>query len=233
MNIPKVIYQTWKTKDINPEVKQVINKMMMINKGYKHEFYDDNDIEIFLKENFPPNVYNCYSRINIGASKADFWRYCVLYKYGGVYIDIDSTLLKPIDDLLTPEVQCLVTREKNPGMFNNWIIACEKEHPIMRMAIDICCLNIYNGTATNAVELTTRALNVSIQAVMMPFYDKITSLYFENDQRLNMILNNPDNIVRCKFFGFDLNDYAIWKHEACDQLYSQQKHWTQETQLLK
>ena len=33
-------------------------------------------------------------------------------------------------------------------------------------------------------------------------------LYFENDQRLNLILNNPNNNIRCKFFGFDLNDYV-------------------------
>ena len=33
------------------------------------------------------------------ASKADIWRYCVLYTYGGLYLDDDATLGNYLDDV--------------------------------------------------------------------------------------------------------------------------------------
>jgi mannosyltransferase OCH1-like enzyme len=33
------------------------------------------------------------------ASKADIWRYAVLYTYGGMYIDDDSDMKTPLDEV--------------------------------------------------------------------------------------------------------------------------------------
>lgn len=43
------------------------------------------------------------------ASKADIWRYAVMYTYGGMYLDDDSDIRTPLDEvnraqLLTPAV---------------------------------------------------------------------------------------------------------------------------------
>lgn len=36
--------------------------------------------------------------VPINAIYADMWRYIVLYKYGGIYLDIDMEFLKPIQE---------------------------------------------------------------------------------------------------------------------------------------
>jgi len=42
-----------------------------------------------------------YSKIHMAyaASKADIWRYAVLYTYGGMYIDDDSDMKTPLDEV--------------------------------------------------------------------------------------------------------------------------------------
>jgi mannosyltransferase OCH1-like enzyme len=42
----------------------------------------------FIKENFSEDVLNAYNSLIPGAYKADLWRYCILYKQGGIYIDV-------------------------------------------------------------------------------------------------------------------------------------------------
>lgn len=56
-----------------------------------------------------------YEAINpiCGAAKADIWRYAVLYLYGGVYIDDDSDLIAPLNDVIKPTDRLVVSYEKN------------------------------------------------------------------------------------------------------------------------
>ena len=50
--------------------------------------YNDADCRAFIQSAFPPDVVAAYDRLIPTAFKADLWRYCVLYKFGGVYLDI-------------------------------------------------------------------------------------------------------------------------------------------------
>lgn len=79
MSIPKVIYQTYKNK-IPWYTHFYIWRFRRKNKDFGYEFYNDAKIDIFIKDNFPSEVYNAYSRLQIGAAKADFFRYAILYK---------------------------------------------------------------------------------------------------------------------------------------------------------
>tara|TARA_B100000787_G_C16173057_1_gene287536 strand:+ start:564 stop:1379 length:816 start_codon:yes stop_codon:yes gene_type:complete len=56
-------------------------------KGFNINFYDDELALKFMKEHYPQFV-DTYSNIKLGAHRADLWRYCILYKYGGVYLDV-------------------------------------------------------------------------------------------------------------------------------------------------
>lgn len=53
-----------------------------------HYLYNDVDCRRFLVSTFPPDVVIAYDRLIPTAFKADLWRYCVLYIFGGVYLDI-------------------------------------------------------------------------------------------------------------------------------------------------
>jgi mannosyltransferase OCH1-like enzyme len=44
-------------------------------------------------------AYNLIRAPPYHASKADLWRYAVMYTYGGMYLDDDSDVKMPLDDV--------------------------------------------------------------------------------------------------------------------------------------
>ena len=88
--IPRKIFQTFEQKSFEPEFQKIVDYWKTENPDFKYCLYDDNEREEFIKNNFPAEVYGTYMRIIPQAFKADLWRYCVLYTYGGFYADIDT-----------------------------------------------------------------------------------------------------------------------------------------------
>ena len=62
--------------------------------------YNNSQMESFVKEHFP-EYYESYSSINkeYNVAKTDFFRYMVVYHYGGVYIDIKSGFKVPLREI--------------------------------------------------------------------------------------------------------------------------------------
>lgn len=101
--IPKSIYQTCKDKTaLNVDIQQNIAYLKRINPGWTYRLYDDADIEVFIREEYGVQILGYYYRINpiYGAARADFFRYLLIYRYGGVYLDIKSSLARPLDQIL-------------------------------------------------------------------------------------------------------------------------------------
>ena len=78
--IPKVIYQTFKTKKLSKEMNNIVDSWKLHNTNYEYKLYDDNDCEKFIKSFFDTKVINAYYKLRYGAFRADLWRYCILYK---------------------------------------------------------------------------------------------------------------------------------------------------------
>ncbi|HBI89921.1 glycosyltransferase family 32 protein [Sphingobacterium multivorum] len=166
MAIPKVIYQTFKTNQIPWLTKLYIKRFRRKNKNYRYEFYDDQRVDAFIKESFDNEVYKAYSRLQIGAAKADFFRYAVLYVYGGVYLDLDSDILVNLDKYLQEHDDAVITREKNhQNLFAQWALVFEKGHPFLERTIKYIVENIQQNKYPNDVHsmtgptVYTRAVN--------------------------------------------------------------------------
>ena len=86
--IPLTIYQTWHTKDL-PDVMQLcVDDIKQRNPEFQHVLYDDDDCRNMIVANFEQDVVDAFDSLIPGAYKADLWRYCVMYLYGGIYLDI-------------------------------------------------------------------------------------------------------------------------------------------------
>ena len=64
-----------------------------------HIIVDEVDIEKFLNKYYTQSVLNTFKSLKSGAHKADLARYCLLYIYGGIYMDIKVELIKPLKDV--------------------------------------------------------------------------------------------------------------------------------------
>lgn len=84
-----------------------------MNPEYVHKIYIDEEMDVFVNENFPGDIANCYNRLNIIVAKVDFWRYLVLYKFGGIYLDMDSSINYPLKYLINMNDEAIITIESN------------------------------------------------------------------------------------------------------------------------
>ena len=86
--VPLILYQTWVSKKLPPKMAKCVEKLTRDNPEFEHHLFDDADCRAFIRDNYDADVLEAYDRLIPGAYKADLWRYCVLYKGGGVYLDI-------------------------------------------------------------------------------------------------------------------------------------------------
>ena len=94
--IPKYLFQTYNDKNKIP--KKIFENITKFASDYEYFLHDDLKCRQFLKEYFIPEVLNRFDDLK-GAHKADLWRYCVLYIYGGIYLDIKTILVKPLNEI--------------------------------------------------------------------------------------------------------------------------------------
>tara|TARA_Y100000991_G_C21960801_1_gene344381 strand:- start:949 stop:1686 length:738 start_codon:yes stop_codon:yes gene_type:complete len=94
--IPKIIHITYKSYDSIP--LKVWNLLKLFAYDYKIIFYADEDCVRILNEQFSPAYVRVFNSLITGAHRADFFRYCILYKLGGIYLDVK---IEPLIDLNT------------------------------------------------------------------------------------------------------------------------------------
>jgi len=142
MAIPKIIHQTFKTSHLPFLTRWHISRFRKKNPGYAYEFYDDERIEHFLANEFDSDVLALYRKINIGAAKADFFRYAILYRKGGIYVDIDSGINGNLDDFIRPDDVAIITHEGDPSLFAQWALIYSPGHPFLEKTIELVLENI-------------------------------------------------------------------------------------------
>ena len=219
--IPKIIHQTFPTKNINSNIQNNINKLKELNPGYEYHLYDDNDIINFIKENYDDNILNTYNSINpeYGACRADYFRYLLMYEKGGIYLDIKSSCEKPFDSIIKPEDEYILTHWGNhEGNFNyrisywnkelnneygeycNWNIIIKEKHPLMKKIIDQVTNNINNysieeyGISKKGVLFLTGP--VAYSKIILNNKDKYNLTIYDNYYDNGLVYNKIKNYTK-------------------------------------
>ena len=137
--IPLHMYQTWHSReDLSQKMRECIDTLKAQNPELVHHLFDDNDCREFIADNFNEEVVNAYDSLIPGAYKADLWRYCILYKKGGVYMDVkykcadDVKLIDLVDKEYYVEDR---PQHENRGVYNG-VMICEKGDPKLLKAIN-------------------------------------------------------------------------------------------------
>ena len=97
-HVPRRIMQTYKNIDKVPNF--VIKNIKKDNPDWEYIFMDDTQAVSFLEKEFPIEVSQKFNSFSCGAHKADLFRLCWLYINGGVYVDIDTHLLEPLEKIV-------------------------------------------------------------------------------------------------------------------------------------
>lgn len=207
MAIPKYIFQTFKTKKLPIITRWHIWNIKRRNPEYEYFLYDDKEIAEFFEAEFPPEYLRAYNQLTIGAAKADFFRYAILYKKGGVYLDIDSGMTRPLRDLIQPDDVALLSRERHVHFYCQWALIFEKGHPFLKKALEMVLDNIQTHRFPHNVHSTTgpAAFTISVN---------------------ESLADNPDISYRL-FDGIEYRGYLQFKYKLGKFfLYSKKSdHW--------
>ncbi|CAI4061903.1 initiation-specific alpha-1,6-mannosyltransferase SKDI_07G2170 [Saccharomyces kudriavzevii IFO 1802] len=100
--IPQRVWQTWKVgtdSEDFPSNFRTCQKTWSGSSHYQYSLIPDDSTIPFLENLYAPVplVVQAFKLMPKNILKADFFRYLVLFARGGVYSDIDTRLLKPID----------------------------------------------------------------------------------------------------------------------------------------
>lgn len=139
--IPKIIFQTMESNLTLLNIESCITQLKNLNPEYKYYYFNARQCREFIKKEFP-DILEYYDLLLPGAYKADLWRYCVLYKYGGFYLDIRMYPYMSFDSIITKETEFMSCVDISQNMLYQAILGVEPKSRFMRNAIDECVKNI-------------------------------------------------------------------------------------------
>jgi inositol phosphorylceramide mannosyltransferase catalytic subunit len=126
--IPRVFHQIWVGSDPLPEECEAYRESWM-----RH--HPEWEFRLWTDENLPRDFERreAYELLRLPAERADVIRLELLYRSGGVYVDLDFECLRPIDSLVG-DVD-FFTGYRKARRPNNALIGSVPGHPILAQAI--------------------------------------------------------------------------------------------------
>ena len=233
-SIPRIVYQSWISRTMAPNMKDNLNKWRSMNrKSYEFIFFDDNEQRDWMKENCT-EYWSAWNAIQLPAARADLFRYCILYVNGGVWSDVDIVPLHPLNDFInhdSPAELIVVHDGGMPGdeFLYNAFLAAVPRHPVLKRAMDIVKEHHKLRFEEGAVMVTGphvlwRALNDTIGQVQPKTYkgfDKeqmIEYLSFSGEK----IVSSTQELMYAKYDGYleDATNHGGEPHYGRDVTWS-------------
>ena len=131
--IPKLIHQTWKTTEIPDNWKNAVESCKHLHDDYEYILWTHDTMKEFMKQEYP-EYYDLYMSYKFDIQRCDAFRYFVLYKYGGIYFDLDTVCKKKLNDFLSYDM--VFAKSTNASTFSNAFFMCIPQNPFMKYCID-------------------------------------------------------------------------------------------------
>lgn len=132
--IPKIIHQTWKDENVPTKWKAAVDQCRAKHPDFEYKLWTDEMMDNFVQKQYP-EFHAVYVSYKHHIQRCDAFRYLVLYKYGGVYIDMDIRCLKMLNKFL--EYDVVLARSSNiETSFTNSFFMTVPNHPFFKYCID-------------------------------------------------------------------------------------------------
>jgi hypothetical protein len=99
---------------------------------------------MFIRSSFA-DYFQAFEKLKHGASKADLWRYLVMFKYGGIYADVDCICVNPLKEWVDPDAAYVTQLGVNKDVCQ-WLIISIPGNPIFLRAAGGALHNLLNDT---------------------------------------------------------------------------------------
>ena len=219
--IPKVVYQTWITRDIHPVLQERREAMMKINPDYEFRLVTNAEMDQWVNDNFDGDIRDCYNMLSIVTARCDFWRYLVLFKNGGIYLDFDSEILRPLGELIRDEDECIISGEGCPNCYMQWGLITCANHPIFQYLIELIVNEIKEVRFLKRTDLhNTTGPTIFTRAIVDTHYRSLGGVIYrwglkrDYDQTFTLKTGHTYRI-----YGLEYSGFFLFKHKDAHLMY--------------
>lgn len=217
--IPKIIWQTYKDPfdQLQPYMIGAVNTWKEKNPEYEYRYMDDMQAADFVLKEYGKEWHDIFISLPVGVMRGDLWRYMIIYKYGGVYTDLDTECINPISNWLNEEYDMIVCPETDKH-FCQWTFAANAGHPILKSVLDTIkdklskpeygsphFVHTHTGPA-----IWTDGINKALQISVNNLIDDY------------LLLNSSDNAKLYKFHCYGGENWRIFHFVDVKHLYGSQ-----------
>jgi hypothetical protein len=200
--IPNHIYMTTSDKKKIPQ--KVFDGLDKYAKNIPFTIFDDTDCRKFLTKYYTPLVLNKFNELK-GAHRADLFRYCLLFVKGGIYMDIKTKLIQPLDKILNlsaTNTMYTVLSIKKSTIYQGIILTPPQNDIMLDLIKDT--LTISNFRITLDYLLNTRHMYTILEKYnkntkLKPGINKLTNgmMLYLLKEKCNRKCKNKDRYGRC------------------------------------
>jgi len=218
--IPKIIWQTYKDpyESLTDYMHDAMNTWKDLNSEYEHRYMDDLQAGEFVLTEYGQEWYDIFINLPVGVMRGDLWRYMVIYKYGGVYADLDTECLVPVSKWMIEDKDFIICPETDKH-FCQWTFASSAGNPILKSVLDLIkdklmfpsygsdhFVHTHTGPAiwTDGI---IKALGINVSNIIEDY----------------LLLNSCDNAKLYKFHCYGGEQWRIFHFESVKHIYGSQK----------
>ena len=219
--IPLKIYRSWITHDVPLRMKEAVDKTIEMSPEFDQYMYSDEECLRFIEENFEPNVAKAFRSLKPGAYQSDLWRLCILYKLGGIYIDIKLVVKIPVREILNDPAPILVKDYPDvcskSASFWNGVMAAPPGLAYFKACIDKIVENCKTQTyGENPLAITGPCLMGSIAE---PGLYERQKLIFNKDEPTTRRIFFNDREFSEEYIGYREDQAALQKTERYSNMW--------------
>jgi mannosyltransferase OCH1-like enzyme len=151
--IPRIIHQTWKTEHIPYEIfdRRWVESWTRYHPDWLYVLWTDARLRELGRACYP-SYESLYGQDVPGIFLADFGRYMVLHRFGGLYVDLDYECLKSVEPLLAGHQFVTSYTDETKQELNNAFIASIPGHALPLRYMAACCARWMNASPQQRLE---------------------------------------------------------------------------------
>lgn len=222
--ITPAVYQTWESNNFGRRHAKEIGKFRSLNPGLDFYIYNKEQRDAYMLKSWGNRpIYQAYKNAKFGQIKADIFRYCIVFEFGGYYFDISKGCAVPLNTLHSPNSIGLLTNESNDRkvpvspqliplycepkkLFVQWAFGFAPRCPILGTAIELIEKNIDSYQAKKFENSSEAILDFSGTHLFTRAVDQFASVH-----RLKDIAQS----------GVDFNHHGIFSLNGANARYLQ------------
>lgn len=202
-----------------PIMKRHYNELIASHTDFTITLYDITTGLDFIKKNFNSSITNAFEALQPYAYKSDLLRYCLLYVYGGIYVDLKYLCVNAFN---FKQLLCKEYLVAEPVGIQNCLMIVVPHNKLMKRLIDCIVTYVNNrdycsvATAITGPILISRLYKECYSTATTHIHTELSWTWQGAWPGIHIIKLNGDVI---------LQQYQDYRNEL--KKYSKQPHYTQ------